>query len=92
MFNVNLQIYYCLNSISLHYEYNNPKESHMKQDLIKELFEKFEAACYEINGVECWSARELQLLLGYSKWENFEKVIGKAREACENAGENQRVA
>jgi DNA-damage-inducible protein D len=62
----------------------------MKQDLINELFKKFEAACYEINGVECWSARELQLLLGYSKWDNFEKVIGKAREACENAGENQQ--
>lgn len=61
----------------------------MKQDLIKELFEKFEAACYEINGVECWSARELQVLLGYNKWENFEKVIGKAREACTNAGENR---
>lgn len=39
--------------------------------------------------MECWSARELQLLLGYNKWENFEKVIGKAREACTNAGENR---
>ncbi len=28
----------------------------------------------------------LQLLLGYSKWENFEKVIKKAKEACRNAG------
>lgn len=25
--------------------------------------------------MECWSARELQSLLGYSKWENFVKVI-----------------
>ena len=58
----------------------------MKQELIKELFEKFEDACYDINKVECWSARDLQLLLGYSKWENFEKVINKAREACKNAG------
>jgi DNA-damage-inducible protein D len=37
--------------------------------------------------VECWSARELQNLLGYSKWENFSKVIDKAKESCENAGE-----
>jgi DNA-damage-inducible protein D len=59
----------------------------MKQDLINELFEKFETACYEINGVECWSAREVQLLLGYSKWENFEKVVSKAKDACKNAGE-----
>jgi DNA-damage-inducible protein D len=59
----------------------------MKQDLIKELFAKFEAACYNIDDVECWSARELQLLFGYSKWENFEKVIDKAKEASRNAGE-----
>lgn len=41
-----------------------------------------------VNNVECWSARELQSLLGYSKWENFEKVIHKAKEACKNAGGN----
>jgi DNA-damage-inducible protein D len=39
-----------------------------------------------IDNVECWSARDLQVLLGYSKWENFEKVINKAKEACRNAG------
>lgn len=59
----------------------------MKQELIKELLDKFESVCYTINDVECWSARELQDLLGYSKWENFEKVITKAKEACKNAGE-----
>lgn len=41
----------------------------------------------ELEGVECWSARELQFLLGYSKWENFEKVVQKAKDACKNAGE-----
>lgn len=41
----------------------------------------------ELEGIECWSARELQDLLGYSKWENFEKVIQKAKDACKNAGE-----
>jgi DNA-damage-inducible protein D len=40
-----------------------------------------------LEGVECWSARELQNLLGYSKWENFSKVIDKAKESCINAGE-----
>ena len=39
------------------------------------------------NGIECWSARELQKLLGYSKWENFEKVIDKVKDSCLNAGE-----
>ena len=59
----------------------------MKTEEIKELFSKFEAAAVEIEGVICWSARELQILLGYSKWENFEKVIHKAKEACTRAGE-----
>lgn len=59
----------------------------MKTEEIKQLFSQFEAAVAEIEGVECWSARDLQALLGYSKWENFEKVIQKAKDACKNAGE-----
>lgn len=59
----------------------------MKSEEILELFSQFEAAASELEGIECWSARELQYLLGYSKWENFEKVIQKAKDACKNAGE-----
>lgn len=59
----------------------------MKTDEINQLFEQFESAASEIEGIECWSARQLQTLLGYSKWENFEKVIQKAKDACKNAGE-----
>lgn len=59
----------------------------MKSDEIRILFSQFEAAASELEGVECWSARELQNLLGYSKWENFEKVIQKAKDACKIAGE-----
>jgi DNA-damage-inducible protein D len=59
----------------------------MKTEEIKQLFADFESAASEIEGVECWSARDMQTLLGYSKWENFEKVIQKAKDACENAGE-----
>lgn len=59
----------------------------MKSDEIKKLFAQFEAAAAELEGVACWSARELQKLLGYSKWENFEKVIQRAKEACQHAGE-----
>lgn len=59
----------------------------MKSEEIRNLFILFEAASAEVEGVECWSARELQTLLGYSKWENFEKVIDKAKAACTNAGE-----
>lgn len=59
----------------------------MKSEEMKNLFFQFEAAASELEGIECWSARELQTLLGYSKWENFEKVIQKAKDACETAGE-----
>ena len=38
------------------------------------------------NGIEYWYARELQRVLEYNKWENFEKVIQKAKIACENTG------
>jgi DNA-damage-inducible protein D len=37
-------------------------------------------------GAEWWSARDLQAPLGYVKWQNFSKVLGKARDACEAAG------
>jgi DNA-damage-inducible protein D len=59
----------------------------MKSEEIKNLFLKFETVASELEGVECWSARELQDLLGYSKWENFEKVIQKAKDSCTTAGE-----
>lgn len=51
----------------------------MKKKQIKNLFRHFEDICYDYNGIECWSARELQLLLGYAKWDNFLKVIEKAK-------------
>ena len=59
----------------------------MKSEEIRSLFVRFEAAASELEGVECRSARELQHLPGYSKWENFEKAIVKAKDACRNAGE-----
>lgn len=42
------------------------------------------------DGVEYWSARELAPLLEYRDWRNFEKVIGKAMQACEAS--NHEVA
>ena len=59
----------------------------MKSELILELFAKFESASYLYNNIECWSARELQEIFSYSKWDNFVKVIDKAKTSCENAGE-----
>jgi DNA-damage-inducible protein D len=58
----------------------------MKKELITELLQKFEQAAYEYQGVECWSARELQEILGYSKWNNFKNAVEKAKIACESSG------
>lgn len=55
----------------------------MKKEIIQQLYSAFEQAALEIDGVECWSARELQTLLGYRLWQNFTKVIDKAKVACE---------
>jgi len=40
---------------------------------------------FDENGQEFWYARELMTILEYSKWSNFEKVIEKAKKACENS-------
>ena len=36
-------------------------------------------------GRDFWSARALQVVLGYSSWDKFKAVIQKAMKACENA-------
>ena len=38
--------------------------------------------------MEFWYARELQEVLEYSDWRNFNKVINKAKESCENSKNN----
>lgn len=58
----------------------------MKQELIKELFDKFESALHLYKGIECWSARELQILFNYSDWRNFINAVEKAKKSSENAG------
>jgi len=47
----------------------------MKKSQSNELFEKLESIRKEIQGVEYWSARDLQALFDYTQWRNFEKVI-----------------
>lgn len=59
----------------------------MKKDDIQALFKSFEDAKCMIDDTECWSARDLQKLLGYSLWQNFTNVISKAKAACENVGQ-----
>lgn len=40
------------------------------------------------DGTEYWNARELSEVLQYKKWENFAKVIDRAKLACQNSGRN----
>ena len=58
----------------------------MKSDIIIQLHKNFEDYAHQIDGEEFWFARDIQGLLGYSKWENFAKVVEKAKTACNNAG------
>ena len=58
----------------------------MKKEEIQALFSQFEQVSCVLNDVECWSARKLCSLLGYTQWRNFQKVIDKANESCRNAG------
>ena len=37
------------------------------------------------NGIEFWYARELMPILQYTKWQNFEKIIDKAKITCKNS-------
>lgn len=57
----------------------------MDTNIIKKLTKNFEDYVNIEQGVEFWFARDLQHLLGYSKWENFFKVIEKAKESCLNS-------
>jgi len=59
----------------------------MKKEVIKSLAENFDSYSNKTeNNVEFWFARDLQHLLGYTKWDNFVKVINKAKTACETSG------
>ena len=60
----------------------------MKKEEILALFKSYEDAVCTIDNTECWSARELCGLLGYTQWRNFNNVIDKAKEACNNAGQS----
>lgn len=60
----------------------------MDKSLVVSLTKNFEDFVHEKEGVEYWFARDLQNLLGYSKWENFALVIDKAKDACKNSNQN----
>ena len=59
----------------------------MNTELIQTLTSTFEASAQQTEGgVEYWLARDLQHLLGYDEWRNFNTPISKAKTACEVSG------
>ena len=60
----------------------------MKKENLKNLHNQFEGIVQieEGEGTEFWLARDLQEILEYSEWRNFDTVIRKAKVACEKAG------
>ena len=61
----------------------------MANDLVNKTEKDFESIKHvDENGVEFWYARELMIMLEYSKWGNFVKVIDKAKESCKNSNIN----
>lgn len=60
----------------------------MKKEVIVQLHASFEQCLRRETetAMEFWLARDIQTLLGYSRWENFIKVVEKAKTACQNSG------
>ncbi len=60
---------------------------------IQQYKSKFDEIAKEIkddenNTLEVWYARELQQVLGYTRWENFVVAIGRAMESCKTLSVN----
>jgi len=54
---------------------------------INKLQKTFEEYVHKADGVEFWFARDLQKILDYNEWRNFQRVIEKAKTACENSSQ-----
>lgn len=58
----------------------------MKKEIVQSLVTNFDSHANQTeNNIEFWFARDLQHLLGYTKWDNFLNVINKAKTACETS-------
>jgi DNA-damage-inducible protein D len=58
-----------------------------KMQVVK-IKENFDETIHNVpnSDVEFWYARELMPLLGYERWENFEKAVKRSMDSCETAG------
>ncbi|HJU46318.1 MAG TPA: BRO family protein, partial [Chitinophagaceae bacterium] len=63
----------------------------MKRGLVKKtqtIFEQIKKT--DDKGGEYWSARDLAKVLEYSEYRHFKPVVEKAKEACNNSGQNEQ--
>ncbi len=59
----------------------------MNNEVIHAMTDNFEGHAQKTDsGIEFWMARDVQQLLGYNEWRNFQKVVIKAKTACEVSG------
>lgn len=58
----------------------------MNSEILQQMQSMFDSLAQKLDdGAEFWYARDLQKLLGYTNWQNFYTVIGRAVESCETA-------
>lgn len=61
----------------------------IEKEVIHSLTKNFEDFANQTDDkVEFWLARDLQHLLGYTEWRNFQNAISKAKTACEVSGQD----
>lgn len=60
----------------------------MDKRKIEQIRQKYDLIIHinEEANVEFWYARELMSLLGYDRWENFDKAVCRAMESCKTSG------
>ena len=60
----------------------------MDKRKIEQIRQKYDLIIHisEDANVEFWYARELMSLLGYDRWENFDKAVCRAMESCKTSG------
>ncbi len=60
----------------------------MDKNRVLTIKQKFDEMIHTVDktDIEYWLARELMILLGYDRWENFEKAIKRSMDSCETSG------
>jgi DNA-damage-inducible protein D len=60
----------------------------MDKKKIEQIWRQYDLIIHDVDNtdIEFWYARELMTLLGYERWENFDKAVSRAMESCETSG------